>query len=252
MSCKDRLFRNARKVSGFTFDRKVANVFDDMVVRSVPFYLELQRMIGELAAAFYRPGTSVYDLGCSTGTTLISLMHSIRDPGARFIGLDNSLPMLEKARSNVGKFRSRATVAFMFADLNEATFPLRRASVITMNWTLQFVRPTRREVLLKKIWRALVEGGALILGEKILGEPEDLNRLYVDLYYDFKRRSGYSELEIAQKREALENVLVPCTISENLELLRRAGFGSVDPFFRWYNWAGWLAVKRRGRDEAEP
>lgn len=247
MSGRDRFFRNATKVSGFTFNRKVANVFDDMVVRSVPFYLELQRMVGELAAVFYRPGTCVYDLGCSTGTTLLSLMHCIHDQRARFVGLDSSPPMLERARSTMARCRAHRDVTFIVGDLNKPDFSLHRASVITINWTLQFVRPTRRGALLKKICRALVDGGALILCEKILGEPEELNRLYVDLYYDFKRRSGYSELEIARKREALENVLVPCTVAENIDLLRSAGFRRVDPFFRWYNWAGLLAVKQRCR-----
>ncbi len=244
MASKDRLFRTAREVPGFRFDRRVAGVFDDMVARSVPFYPELQRMIGELAAAFYRRRTCVYDLGCSTGTTLVSMMRSIRDPRARFIGLDNSAPMLERARVSVGKFRDRRSVTFVLGDLGKPTFPLRQASVVTMNWTLQFVRPIYREALLEKIHAALVDGGALILCEKVLGEPEDLNRLYIRFYHEFKRRNAYSELEIAKKREALENVLLPCTVGENVALLREAGFGSVDPFFRWYNWVGLLAVKQ--------
>lgn len=247
MARKDRLFRTTRELPGFRFDRKVASVFDDMVVRSVPFYPELQRMIGELAAAFYRRGTSVYDLGCSTGTTLVSMMHAIRDPRARFVGLDSSPPMLEKARANVGKFRDRRSVAFVLDDLSKPTFRLRRPSVVTMNWTLQFVRPIYREALLERIHGALVVGGALIVCEKVLGEPEELNRLYMGFYHEFKRRNAYSELEIAKKREALENVLMPCTVSENVELLRGAGFRSVDPFFRWYNWVGLLAVKQGSR-----
>ena len=136
-------------------------------------------------------------------------------------------------------------MSFVLDDLGKPKVRLQRASVVTMNWTLQFVRPIYREALLERIHAALVVGGVLILCEKILAEPEELNRLYVSLYHDFKRRNAYSELEIAKKREALENVLVPCTVSENLELLREAGFGSVDPFFRWYNWVGLLAVKQR-------
>jgi tRNA (cmo5U34)-methyltransferase len=171
MSRKDDLFRTTGEVPGFRFDRKVAGVFDDMVARSVPFYPELQRMIGELAAAFYRRGTCVYDLGCSTGMTLVSMMRSIRDPRARFIGLDNSAPMLERARVSVGKFRDRRSVTFVLGDLGKPTFPLRQASVVTMNWTLQFVRPIYREALLEKIHAALVVGGALILCEKVLASP---------------------------------------------------------------------------------
>ena len=247
MSARDRLFETSSEVSGFAFDGKVASVFDDMVTRSVPLYAELQRMIGELAAAFHRRGTHVYDLGCSTGTTLISMMQAIQDSDARFVGVDKSSAMLERASSAVAKFRDRRKVLLVEDDLDKPTFALRQASVVTMNWTLQFVRPIRRQALLKKVYAALVDGGALILCEKVLGEPEALNRLYIRLYHDFKRRNDYSELEIARKREALENVLMPCTINENTELLHGAGFDSVDVFFRWYNWAGLLAVRRVAR-----
>jgi tRNA (cmo5U34)-methyltransferase len=246
---RDRVFDKPGRVAPFTFDQAVVRVFDDMVSRSVPFYDELQRMTGELAAAYYQAGTHVYDLGCSTGTTLVSLMRSIRDPQARFVGLDRSAGMLEKARAKAARHGRRRRVSLVLGDLDEpARVTLGRASVVTMNWTLQFVRPIHRQALLARIHQALVPGGALILSEKVLPEGRELDPLYTRLYYDMKRRHGYSEREIAQKREALENVLMPCTLGENEALLRKAGFETVDSVFRWYNWATFLAVKNGSRD----
>ena len=131
----------------------------------------------------------------------------------------------------------------VLADLNKMKFDIANASVVTMNWTLQFVRPTCREMLLKKICRGMVTNGALILCEKILVEFSLLNRLYIELYYNFKRRNGYTDLEIAKKREALENVLIPYRVEENIGLLRKCGFEVVDTPFRWYNWSSFIAFK---------
>ncbi len=246
---RDRLFTKRGRVSPFVFDHAVVRVFDDMVARSVPFYDELQRMTAELAAAYYRPGTHVYDLGCSTGTTLVSLMRAIRDPRARFVGLDRSDAMLAKARAKAARHGRRRRVTLVLGDLDEPEgVTLGRASVVTMNWTLQFVQPVHRQALLARIHDALVPGGALILSEKVLPEGRDLDPLYTRLYYDMKRRHGYSAREIAQKRVALENVLVPCTLAQNEALLRKAGFETVDSVFRWYNWAMFLAVKNGSRD----
>jgi tRNA (cmo5U34)-methyltransferase len=243
MAKVDKLFNRTGKVSDFQFNSSVANVFDDMVVRSVPFYIELQRMIGEMAQFFYKPRTFVYDFGCATGTTLLFLMNAISEPGAQFVGVDNSAPMLEKARINVNKLSRKRKVSFLEADLNKPTFKASKISVATMNWTLQFVRPIYREALLGRIHGAMSPGGALLICEKIIVEATELNRMYIDNYYAFKKRNGYSQLEIAKKREALENVLLPCTVNENVELLRGAGFAHVDTFFRWYNWAGFIAIK---------
>jgi tRNA (cmo5U34)-methyltransferase len=243
MAKVDRIFNKTGKVSDFSFNRAVADVFDDMVVRSVPFYTELQRMIGEMAQFFFKPRTFVYDFGCATGTTLMFLMNAIRDPTAQFVGVDNSQAMLDKARVNVNKLSRKSKVSFLESDLNKPTFKASKISVATMNWTLQFVRPIYREALLERIHDAMTPGGALLICEKIIVEATELNRMYIENYYAFKKRNGYSELEIAKKREALENVLLPCTVNENVELLRGAGFAHVDTFFRWYNWAGFIAVK---------
>jgi tRNA (cmo5U34)-methyltransferase len=237
--------QTAARASDFVFDEQVAEIFDDMLERSVPFYSEQQALIEELARTFYRPGTGVYDLGCSTGTTLMTLAKAL-GPQARLVGYDNSDAMLARARENIATAGLAAQIELRNADLNgEAkALALSNASVVTMCWTLQFVRPLNREPLIRAITQGMVAGATLLITEKVLTNDSDVNRYFIDLYYDFKRRNGYTSEEIARKREALENVLIPYRVDENIALLRRGGFEVVETFFQWYNFAGFLAVKR--------
>jgi tRNA (cmo5U34)-methyltransferase len=239
---KDRIFDGEGRVSDFEFDEKVAGVFDDMVARSVPYYDEVQRLQVDLAVEFLPERESlVYDLGCSTGTTLHLLSSHPRCPkAARFVGLDNSPAMLDKARAKLASAGGRAQL--LEADLN-AGVDLRPCRIVFLNWTLQFVRPLYRESLVRRIYEALEPGGALFLSEKVLLSSSFLNRLYIEHYLQYKRSRGYSDAEIQRKREALENVLVPYRLEENRLMLERAGFGTIDPFFRWLNFACLLAVK---------
>lgn len=226
----------------FEFNEGVAKIFDDMLERSIPFYSEIQRMNVELAQRFVQPGSTVVDLGCSIGTTLIALAKGIEDPTVRFLGVDNSEPMLARARANLEAAGVMQRCELRAADLND-DIDLGNVSVVTMNWTLQFVRPLNRDRVIRRIYDTLCDDGCLIVYEKVLGDESLLNRMYIDLYYNFKRRNGYSDMEIAEKRERLENVLIPYRIDDNLQLLRRNGFKVNDVAFRWYNWAGFLAVK---------
>ena len=230
--------------SDFVFNEEVASVFDDMLVRSVPFYLEQQRIIQEAAQKFWIEGTNVYDLGCSTGTTLIALANAL-GPKARLIGYDNSRPMLDRARSNAIEAGVSERIELEFADLNKdlSDVPLDNASVVTLCWTLQFVRPLQRDRLVRSIYKGLVDGGALLVTEKTLTNDSAMNRFFIEFYYDFKRRNGYSDQEIMRKREALENVLVPYRVDENIDMYKRAGFRIVETFFQWYNFVGFLSVK---------
>jgi tRNA (cmo5U34)-methyltransferase len=230
----------------FEFNESVASIFDDMLSRSIPYYAEIQRMNVQLAQRFVQPGSLVVDLGCSLGTTLISLARGIGDPTVRFLGVDNSQPMLARARHNLEAAGLMDRCELRAADLNDE-IDLGEASVVIMNWTLQFVRPLNRDRVIRRIHDGLKDNGCLIVFEKVLGDESLLNRMYIDLYYDFKRRNGYSDLEIAEKRERLENVLIPYRIDDNLQLLRRNGFAVNDVVFRWYNWAGFLAVKLEAR-----
>lgn len=226
----------------FEFDAQVANVFDDMVRRSVPFYEELQRMTVEIAGRFARPGTAIVDVGCATGQTLARLAESIRDPSVTLVGIDNAEAMVERARANLLELGLHERCQLEVADINDG-LSVGPASVVILNWTLQFVRPLHRDAVIRSIHDQLTPGGCLIVMEKVLPDEPELSRLYIDLHHEFKRRQGYSDLEIAEKRESLENVLVPYRVEENFQLLRRNGFGVVDSFFRWYNWAGFLALK---------
>lgn len=239
----DEVFKDEiNKVSDFKFGARVAQVFDDMVNRSVPYYGEIQRMMAELAADRAVEGTNVYDLGCSTGTTMIG-MNTMVDPGIQFIGMDDSDEMLRKCDEKLKVAGFSRPYQLINADLNTGV-EISNASVVVLCLTLQFVRPIAREKLLKNIASGINPGGSLILVEKILAEESGFNRDFIKYYYNYKRRNSYSELEISQKREALENVLIPYKLSENISLLRDVGFEHAEVFFKWYNFAGLIATKR--------
>lgn len=228
------------EIGGFSFGEKTAEVFDDMLDRSIPLYSELQRMIGELAAEFAQDGTNLYDLGCSTGLTMQSLMGAVQRD-VQFIGLDNSDAMLARARERLERVPNHRW-QLQNVDLNRE-FAFENASVSVVNLVLQFVRPLYRDTLIRRLHAGLRDGGCLILVEKVLGNDSLFNRVFIKLYYDMKKRNGYSETEIAKKREELENVLIPYRVEENYALLRKGGFRHVDMFYKWYNFCGILAFK---------
>lgn len=240
----DQVFKeHYARPSDFKFTSKVAGVFDDMVNRSVPFYGEIQRMIAELSADHITDHSKVYDLGCSTGTTLIGIDHmapAVRQ--ASLVGVDDSPAMLEKCRLKLDEAGLKLPYTLQTADLNKEV-SITDASVVVLCLTLQFVRPINRERLIREIYDGMLDGGVLILVEKILAEDSQFNRDFINYYYSMKRRNDYSEMEISQKREALENVLIPYKLSENITLLRDAGFDYCEVFFKWYNFAGIIAKK---------
>ncbi|HEX2976748.1 MAG TPA: carboxy-S-adenosyl-L-methionine synthase CmoA [Bacteroidales bacterium] len=238
----DQIFKaRIEKSSDFKFDSSVVNVFDDMVVRSVPMYLEIQRMITEIACDYAKAGTSLYDLGCSTGTTLISL-NTVLDPSVKFVGIDDSDEMLESCRKNFEERNITRSYELLNNDLNRQ-FSISNASVVVLCLTLQFIRPINRHKLLRSLREQINPGGCLIIVEKVLCENTEFNRRFIKYYYDLKRRNNYDDMEIAQKREALENVLIPYKITENQQLITEAGFTSCETFFKWYNFSGIVAVK---------
>lgn len=238
---RDRLFSEPRKLGDFEFGESTAAVFDDMLERSVPFYHEIQEMVVSLATTFKQPGTRVYDLGCSTGTTLLQIGKRDVQRDVDLVGIDYSAPMLEQARVKLAAAGLFDRCELLLADVNDVA--VENASVVVMILTLQFVRPLHREKVIRRIADGLVPQGVLLLVEKVLGNDSRLNRIFIDEYYEMKRKHGYSDLEIAQKREALENVLIPYRADENVLLLKENGFASVDTFFRWYNFAGLVAIK---------
>ena len=239
----DRVFAHQRRVDDFAFGKEVVDVFDDMVSRSVPGYREIQRMTGELVADFAQPGSNVYDLGCSTGETFLAIQPFLPpDFDVSFVGVDSSRDMLAEADAKLKAAKFGFPLALKPADLTDP-LTVENASVVTLVLVLQFIRPLHRDALLKSIYDGLNDQGAVILVEKVLGENSTFNRQFIKHYYEYKRRNGYSELEISQKREALENVLIPYRLEEDKDLLRRAGFREIDVFFKWYNFCGIVAMK---------
>lgn len=239
---KDDVFNEViKRPSDFKFGATVANAFDDMVERSVPYYNEIQRMIIEQVSEFAVPDTNVYDLGCSTGTTFLHLDPLI-DERIRFVGVDDSKDMLEKCAQKLNEAKLKRAYELKNADLHQ-DFVIENASSVILCLTLQFVRPIYREKLLRRIYEGLNPGGVVVVSEKILAEDSLFNRNFIKYYYDYKRRNQYSELEISQKREALENVLIPYKLSENIKMLMEAGFSHTEVFFKWYNFSGFIAIK---------
>lgn len=237
---KDILFKSAGPISKFEFNAPVVRVFEDMLTRSVPFYKECLELTVQLVQNYARPGKKVYDLGCSTGTLMLNLADRL-PKSVKLVGIDNSPQMLKKATRKLKKHSKRCE--FIEADL-QSKLDLTNTSVVVMNYTLQFIPPDKRGKMLKTIYQNLIPGGALVLIEKIKGESEGLENLFIEEHHRFKNSKGYSKMEIARKRQALEKVLVPLTAKQNENLLKRAGFREFETFFRWCNFTGWVALKQ--------
>lgn len=234
---KDELF-NRPITKQFEFDADVAAVFDDMLQRSVPFYNEVLALTARFTALYCGDGGQVYDLGCSTASQLLQI-ERLLTCDATLVGIDNSEAMLEQAKRKIEAFGSH--IALINGDI--LTHEYAMADVMVSNYTLQFIRPMEREALVQKIFAHLKPGGAFIFSEKVLSEEKRLNKALIECYYDYKKEQGYSEYEIAQKREALENVLVPYSMEENLTMCQRVGFQHCEVIFRWANFATFIAIK---------
>jgi tRNA (cmo5U34)-methyltransferase len=238
---RDDIYRHGKVKEDFVFTDQVAEVFDDMLDRSIPYYRQVIGMIAQLLEQYLEPGDTVYDLGCSTGTTLLALAGRLGTTGIDFVGVDSSPAMIRKAVAKAAKY-SR-TNAFRFIEKDILELECASVGAIILNYTLQFIRPVRREEFLRQIYGFLRPGGVLILSEKVVCADSRLNRDFIKLYHRFKKERGYSDLEIARKREALENVLVPFTANENENLLRKAGFRHIERIFQWLNFISIMAVK---------
>lgn len=240
---RDNLFQSQEQARDFTFNESVAAVFDDMLDRSIPFYREVQRMVVELGTQFAEPDRAIYDIGCSTGTTLAGLAQAIpEEQSVRLIGIEPAPAMRDKATMKFAAGDQQDRIEIL-PDPIEGFDLLPDARVIIMLYTLQFVRPIHRNRVLRMCWKSLDDGGCMLIAEKILADNSMLSRTYIDLYHDYKIRAGYTGTEIARKREALENVLIPYRDSENRTMLHEAGFTVVDQIFRWYNFALYIALK---------
>jgi len=234
---KDKVF--TEKISKkFEFDEAVASVFDDMLSRSVPFYDEVRKLIISLILAEQKEGMKVLDLGSSTAKFLLDL-HSKMNLSMQLKGLDNSQAMLDRAEQKCQAFGAK--IDLELADM--LTYNYLKEDIIVANYTLQFIRPIQRLELVKKIYKGMNDDGIFIFSEKVVFNNKKLDKQMIDTYYEYKKEQGYSEYEIAQKREALENVLIPFTIEENIQMCKDAGFKSVDTIFQWANFVTFVVKK---------
>ncbi len=257
---KDDIFATALDdIAGFRFDAKVVQVFPDMIKRSVPGYQTIIAMTATLAERYVKPHSQCYDLGCSLGASTIAMRQGIKAESCRLIAIDNSSEMIERCEaivkidneinnaSNTGVLKPDpeaipATPVDLICGDVFAT-EISQASMVVLNFTLQFIAPEQRAALIERIYQGLNPGGILILSEKVAFADHHLNELMIDLHHAFKKANHYSELEISQKRSALENVLLPETLETHRNRLQNAGFNSIDVWFQCFNFASLLAIK---------
>lgn len=246
-------------IAGFRFDQAVASVFPDMIKRSVPGYETIIAMTGTLAERYVQPGSRCYDLGCSLGASTIAMRHhiphkSVKSSGSKnrgestceIVAVDNSEDMLDQCRAIIQKDDDSSSAERPPVDLicgNVQDIPITNASMVVLNFTLQFIPMEQRTELLQRIADGLLPGGVLVLSEKVAFEDPQHQELMIELHHNFKRANGYSDLEISQKRSALDDVLMPETLEAHRTRLRKAGFSSVDVWFQCFNFASLIALK---------
>jgi tRNA (cmo5U34)-methyltransferase len=229
------------QVSQFAFDQKVVDVFPDMIKRSVPGYATIINMIGNLAERYAQTGSNCYDLGCSLGAATLAMRHSIHAADCRIIGVDNSAAMIQRCEQVMAADSGEVPVDLIQAQIQDVA--INNASVVVLNFTLQFIQLDERLDVLRHIYDGLLPNGVLIISEKLAFEDETHQQLMIDLHHNFKSANGYSDLEIAQKRAAIENYLIPETLATHRQRLRDAGFHSVDVWFQCFNFASLIAIK---------
>jgi len=230
------------KVTGFVFDETVADVFPDMIQRSVPGYATTLAMLGVIAQQYAQPYTHIYDLGCSLGAGIVAMRQRIHCERCTLIGIDNSPAMAARCREQVKQHPGQCPVQIECADILDVA--IENAAVVVLNFTLQFIDVAQRASLLQKIYAGLKPGGVLVLSEKIKFADPQQQRINETLHHQFKQANGYSLLEISQKRSALEKVLIPETMATHRERLLTTGFSACDTWFRCFNFVSWVALKR--------
>jgi tRNA (cmo5U34)-methyltransferase len=225
----------------FTFDEAVVRVFPDMIRRSVPGYSTIIAMTGLLAGRYAQDNSHCYDLGCSLGASTLAMRQQLEGKQCRIIAVDNSEAMLERCASVIGSDVHNTPVELINSDIRHTD--IKNASVVVLNFTLQFIAPEERLRIMQTIADGMLPGGILILSEKIIFDDPHLQDLNTDLHHEFKRANGYSDLEISQKRSALENFLQAETLNTHRQRLQQAGFSSIDVWFQCFNFASMVAIR---------
>lgn len=242
MSHRDTLFSAPiAKLGDWTFDEQVAEVFPDMIQRSVPGYSNIISMIGMLAERFVTPSSLVYDLGCSLGAATLSVRRNIHHGGCKIIAVDNSPAMVERCRRHIDAFKAQTPVEVIESDIRDIT--IKNASLVVLNFTLQFLAPDDRLTLLTHVCDGLNPGGPLVLSEKFSFEDTSVGELLFNMHHDFKRANGYSELEISQKRSMLEHVILTDSVECHKARLQQAGFAHSELWFQCFNFGSLIALK---------
>ncbi len=233
---KDNIYRQTQgHLVDFVFDQRVVNVFPDMIRRSVPGYELVVPLSGLMAARYIRAGDRVYDLGCSLGASTLAVLDQLGSLPCKILAVDQSASMLSRARELVTDSRVR------FVEADVTTLEFLPSSIVLSNWLLQFVDPQQRLPLLTRIAQSLRGGGHLFLAEKIRYDDPATQSFMADTHHAFKAANGYSDLEISQKRSALENVMIVDTETTHIERLHAAGFTKVIVWYRCLNWISILA-----------
>ena len=230
------------QIKDFTFDKQVVEVFPDMISRSVPGYHTIIDTIGQLSKHYVTDNTNIYDLGCSLGEATLSMRQSITAANCNIIAIDNSSAMIERCQMHINAFKGNTQVSIIEGDI--LTSEIVNASMVVLNFTMQFIEPAQRDALINRIYCGLNPGGVLVLSEKMFDDDKVCNALLIDLHHHFKRANGYSELEISQKRNALENVMRTDTLPTHLARLKNNGFSHVSPWFQCFNFFSLVAIKQ--------
>jgi tRNA (cmo5U34)-methyltransferase len=243
---RDEIFSKTDPRHGaFEFNEAVARVFPDMLQRSIPGYAQTIEAIGMLARRGVQADSQCYDLGCSLGAATLAMRHHIMVAGCRILAVDNAPAMVERCRelvaADVAAHKSLTPVEVLLADLQDVA--VENASMVVMNYTLQFLPPGDRAPAIRRIANGMRPGGVFVLSEKVIDEDQHFDQALIDLHHDFKRRNAYSELEIARKRAAIDNVLIPETVATHVTRLKEAGFRQAGVWLRWFNFVSLLAIR---------
>ncbi|MEW6991319.1 carboxy-S-adenosyl-L-methionine synthase CmoA [Colwelliaceae bacterium 6441] len=228
-------------IKDFAFDAQVVEVFPDMISRSIPGYSTIIETIARLSQQYVKNNSIIYDLGCSLGAATLAMRKAITAKNCQIIGVDNSPAMVERCKMHINAFKGETPVNIF--EGNIVDYPIDNASMVVLNFTLQFIEPEQRTRVIENIYSGLQPGGLLVLSEKLSTDDEICQNLLVDLHHDFKRANGYSDLEIAQKRTALENVMLTDSVSTQISRLKSAGFNHVTPWFQCFNFYSLVAIK---------
>ncbi|AAZ28600.1 carboxy-S-adenosyl-L-methionine synthase CmoA [Colwellia psychrerythraea] len=229
------------QVKNFTFDAQVVEVFPDMISRSVPGYKTIIDTIGRLSERFTQDDSNIYDLGCSLGAATLAMRKGITANNCKIIGVDNSIDMVKRCKMHVDAFKGDTPVTIIEGNIQD--IDIENASMVVLNFTLQFIEKSQRQALLSKIAQGLKPGGLLVLSEKISSDDNVIDDVLINLHHNFKRDNGYSELEVAQKRSALEKVMLTDSLDVHKERLTQAGFQHVSLWFQCFNFTSLIAIK---------